>query len=94
MYWLTEGYIALRDFMESGGPVLWYIALLVTFMWALILERVYYFLFQHDEFAENIRKRYYAMKFTLRGINFSQKRDSYLKESFQSIEIFNSLLCA
>ena len=48
MYWLTELYISLRDFMESGGPVLWYIAILVTFMWALIFERVYYFLFvQH-----------------------------------------------
>ena len=42
--------------MESGGPVLWYIAILVTFMWALIFERVYYFTFVHDNFASNIKK--------------------------------------
>ena len=63
MYWLSEVYIALRDFMESGGTVLWYIALLVTFMWALILERVYYFLFVHDEIANGIQKKYLAMNF-------------------------------
>ena len=63
MYWLTELYISLRDFMEQGGPVLWYIAFLVTFMWALIFERVYYFLFVHDDFAQNIRSKYLSMKF-------------------------------
>ena len=63
MIWLTELYISLRDFMESGGPVLWYIALLVTFMWALIFERIYYFLFIHDELASSINKRYLAMSF-------------------------------
>ena len=63
MYWLSEVYIALRDFMESGGTVLWYIALLVTFMWALILERVYYFLFVHDEIANGIQKNYLPMNF-------------------------------
>ena len=61
MIWLTELYISLRDFMESGGPVLWYIALLVTFMWALIFERIYYFLFIHDDLASSINKRYLAM---------------------------------
>ena len=63
MIWLTELYIALRDFMESGGPVLWYIALLVTFMWALIFERIYYFLFMHEGFAQNINTRYLSMSF-------------------------------
>ena len=63
MIWLTELYISLRDFMESGGPVLWYIAILVTFMWALIFERIYYFLFIHDEFASSINKRYLSMSF-------------------------------
>ena len=49
--------------MEQGGPVLWYIAILVTFMWALIFERVYYFLFVHNNFAANIKHRYLSMKF-------------------------------
>ena len=63
MYWLTELYISLRDFMEQGGPVLWYIAILVTFMCALILERIYYFIFVHDKYAEDIKSRYLSIKF-------------------------------
>ena len=58
MYWITELYIALRDFMESGGPVLWWIAILVTFMWALIFERVYYFLYGHDEVTSDIQNKF------------------------------------
>ena len=83
MYWLTELYISLRDFMEQGGPVLWYIAFLVTFMWALIFERVYYFLFVHDDFAQNIRSNPH-------GTKTKPKLDSYLKEKYQLIEMFNS----
>ena len=63
MYWLSEVYIALRDFMESGGTVLWYIALLVTLMWALILESVDYFLFVPGEIANGIQEKYLAMDF-------------------------------
>ena len=63
MIWLTELWISLRDFMESGGPVLWYIATLVTFMWALIFERIYYFLFVHEDLASSINKRYLKMSF-------------------------------
>ena len=63
MIWLTELWISLRDFMESGGPVLWYIAVLVTFMWALIFERIYYFLFVHEDLATSINKRYLKMYF-------------------------------
>jgi biopolymer transport protein ExbB len=32
-------------------------------MWALIFERIYYFLFIHDKFASSINKRYLAMSF-------------------------------
>ena len=66
MYWITELYIALRDFMESGGPVLWWIAILVTFMWALIFERVYYFLYGHDEVTSDIQNKFSKMKFKSR----------------------------
>ena len=47
--------------MESGGPVLWWIAILVTFMWALIFERVYYFLYGHDEVTSDIQNKYSIM---------------------------------
>ena len=42
MLWLVD---ALRDvdkFMDTGGPVLWAIAILLFLMWALMFERVFY----------------------------------------------------
>ncbi len=38
-----EAYVAIRDFMELGGPVLIAIAVTNLLMWILILERVLYF---------------------------------------------------
>ncbi len=34
---------SLRDFMELGGPIMWVIALNSFVLWALILERLYYY---------------------------------------------------
>ena len=44
---LINSYEAIRDFMEMGGPVLTYIALLTFVMWLLIIERMIYFRFGH-----------------------------------------------
>ena len=38
-----DAYVAIRDFMELGGPVLIVIAFTNLLMWILILERVWYF---------------------------------------------------
>lgn len=43
MNWLTDSVEAIRDFMELGGPVLWWIALTIFLMWVLIVERLVYF---------------------------------------------------
>jgi biopolymer transport protein ExbB len=43
MRWLFDAYVAIRDFMELGGPVLDVIALVIFWMWVLIIERVLYF---------------------------------------------------
>ena len=42
-YAVTEAFNTLRDFMSAGGSVLWLIAILAAFMWAIILERIWYF---------------------------------------------------
>ncbi|MCP4550193.1 MAG: MotA/TolQ/ExbB proton channel family protein [bacterium] len=42
MQGLFDAYIAIRDFMELGGPVLNVIALVILWMWVLIIERVIY----------------------------------------------------
>jgi biopolymer transport protein ExbB len=40
---LFESYVAIRDFMELGGPVLSVIAAVILVMWVLIAERAVYF---------------------------------------------------
>ena len=47
MQGLFDAYIAIRDFMELGGPVLNVIALVILWMWVLILERIIYFRTEH-----------------------------------------------
>lgn len=42
MFWLVDTLSAVQKFMESGGPVLWAIAILLFLMWALMFERVFY----------------------------------------------------
>ena len=49
MQWLFDAYIAIRDFMELGGPVLYVIAMVILWMWVLILERVIYFRTEHHQ---------------------------------------------
>jgi biopolymer transport protein ExbB len=44
---LYDAYVAIRDFMELGGPVLNAIALTILAMWILIVERILYFRTEH-----------------------------------------------
>jgi biopolymer transport protein ExbB len=44
---LFDGYVAIRDFMELGGPVLNVIAGTILLMWILIIERILYFRTEH-----------------------------------------------
>ncbi len=46
---LFDGYTAIRDFMELGGPVLNAIALTILVMWILIVERIIYFRTEHGQ---------------------------------------------
>jgi len=43
MLWLTDAFVAIRDFMELGGPVLRWIAVTIFAMWVLIVERLLFF---------------------------------------------------
>lgn len=43
MQWLFDAWVAIRDFMELGGPVLNAIAVVILWMWVLIIERIVYF---------------------------------------------------
>jgi biopolymer transport protein ExbB len=48
MQLLFEAYVAIRDFLELGGPVLNAIAVTILVMWILIFERIFYFRSDHQ----------------------------------------------
>ncbi|MBT77179.1 MAG: biopolymer transporter ExbB, partial [Chromatiales bacterium] len=43
MQWFSNTFVAVRDFMELGGPILTLIGWVIFAMWALIFERMIYF---------------------------------------------------
>jgi biopolymer transport protein ExbB len=61
MYAITEAFNTLRDFMSAGGSVLWLIAILAAFMWAIILERIWYFNAGHKVYMQDIRAEWEAV---------------------------------
>ena len=44
--------------MSAGGSVLWLIAILAAFMWAIILERVWYFNAGHKVYMNDLRSEW------------------------------------
>jgi biopolymer transport protein ExbB len=54
-YAITEAFNTLRDFMSAGGSVLWLIAILAAFMWAIILERIWYFNAGHKDYMGELK---------------------------------------
>jgi biopolymer transport protein ExbB len=49
-----EAFLAVRDFLEMGGPVLLPIMAVTFLMWTLIVERYWYFYRQHPAYAREI----------------------------------------
>ncbi len=54
MLWFYDIYDAVTNFMETGGVVLWVIAILLVFMWSLVFERAWYFLVIHNRLKKHI----------------------------------------
>ena len=54
LFAITEAFSSIRDFMEAGGSVLWLIAILVFFMWAMIFERIWYFSHGHEFYIKDL----------------------------------------
>ena len=57
-YAITEAFNTLRDFMSAGGSVLWLIAILAAFMWAIILERIWYFNAGHKVYMTELKSEW------------------------------------
>ena len=47
--------------MSAGGSVLWLIAILAAFMWAIILERVWYFNAGHKVYMNDLRSEWNSL---------------------------------
>ena len=57
-YAIIEAFNTLRDFMSAGGSVLWLIAILAAFMWAIILERIWYFNAGHRVYMDELKSQW------------------------------------
>ena len=55
MQWFINAFVAVRDFIELGGPVLIIIGQVIFFMWLLIVERMIYFRTGLKRLREEIR---------------------------------------
>ncbi len=56
MLWLADSFVAIRDFMELGGPVLRWIAVVILVMWVLIIERLLFFRSPMKTMSEEIHE--------------------------------------
>ena len=83
-YAITESLISIRDFMESGGSVLWFIALLVLLMWGLIFERIYYLSHGHNIFLNSLISRWDSRS-DKTSWHALQIREKFLAEAKSSI---------
>jgi biopolymer transport protein ExbB len=62
--WLYQSVVALRDFLELGGDVLWAIMLAVFLMWTCILERLWYLYRVHPDRSRAILDAWQARRDT------------------------------
>jgi biopolymer transport protein ExbB len=55
---MYEAYLAILRFMEMGGDVLWFIALITFLMWTLIFERMWFFQTEHKSLIRSATERW------------------------------------
>ena len=55
MFWITDIYEAISDFLYLGGPVLRWIAVTIFLMWVLIVERFIFFRKEMPPLMKSIR---------------------------------------
>ena len=56
MYFITEAIDGIRAFLETGGPVLSYIGILIFLMWILIIERLSFMWFGYRKYRKSVIK--------------------------------------
>jgi len=54
----SDAYLAILRFMEMGGDVLWFIALITFLMWTLIFERIWFFQTEKNSLVRQSTERW------------------------------------
>jgi biopolymer transport protein ExbB len=85
MYRILDWYEDIRDFLELGGPVLFFIALVTFLMWALIFERMFYFRFGYRRLLSEVETMWKARQ-ERNSWNARQIRDAMISRVSMSVE--------
>jgi biopolymer transport protein ExbB len=83
MLWISDSFVAIRDFMELGGPVLTWIAITIFVMWVLISERLLYFRSTLRTMSDEIHDRWEARS-ERRSWNAHQIREQMISKFSQA----------
>ena len=81
---LGDAYLAIVQFMEQGGNVLYLIAALTFLMWTLIFERMWYFFSQHKLLVQEATDRWESRP-ERRSWSAHQVRDRIISEASERI---------
>ena len=102
MLWLTDSFEAIRDFMELGGPVLRWIAVVIFLMWVLIVERILYFRTSmrtmskkiHDEWESRPERRswnaHQIRELLISQFSIDTNRNIPMIQTFQVITLYGA----
>ena len=91
MFFIYDAQDALFAFMQRGGDVLYLIGLLAFFMWFLIFERIWYFLFVHRDLIDKAVSQWEGRKDKL-SWNSVAIRDMLISEAKSKINQNLSLI--
>ena len=80
MQYLVELWESVRDFMATGGDVLWLVAGALFLMWALMLERFFYVTFVFPQERKNIIAQWTAREDT-RSWYAHRIRDAWISQA-------------
>ncbi|MGD8574528.1 MAG: MotA/TolQ/ExbB proton channel family protein [Gammaproteobacteria bacterium] len=58
----SEIFVALRDFFEAGGWVLWFILFVTVLLWTFIIERFWYYRVVHPKYMKQTLERWQSRK--------------------------------
>jgi len=81
---MYDAYIAIMEFMDQGGDVLWLIAAITFLMWTLIFERFWYFQSEHKNLVRKATEQWESRP-ERRSWSAHQIREQLISEASETI---------